>query len=301
MSYSSTLDTLVKGLDEYPDEFTNAIGRVQVRVLDEILPLFDALELDELGNVLANTNNYAISNDITRNLERIVSESGYREALNKLGADMAKQRAVTDSLYRIILEESVSFAEFNTVFTNTRQTALRLLGEGAISNFSTQLTGAVETAISSSSRYTQIITSIRNTVTGNADVDGVLFKYAKQNAKDAFAIQNRVYSEQINKKYGIQWYRYSGANMDTTRPFCLERQGKFFHEKEVQSWAGKTWQGKNGNTNTATIFSYLGGYNCNHYLAATPVDKVPAEYISAAISKGYVNKEDLPEKVQAKL
>ncbi len=301
MSYSSTLDTLVKGLDDYPDEFTTAIGKVQVRVLDEILPLFDALELDEFGNVLANTNNYAISNDITRNLKRIVAESGYREALNKLGADMAKQRAVTDSLYRIILEESVSFAEFNTVFTNTRQTALRLLGEGAISNFSTQLTGAVETAISSSSRYTQIITSIRNTVTGNADVDGVLFKYAKQNAKDAFAIQNRVYSEQINKKYGIQWYRYSGANMDTTRPFCLERQGKFFHEKEVQSWAGKTWQGKNGNTNTATIFSYLGGYNCNHYLAATPVDKVPAEYISAAISKGYVNKEDLPEKVQAKL
>ena len=43
----------------------------------------------------------------------------------------------------------------------------------------------------------------------------------------------------------------------------------------------------NEDTNSATIFSYLGGYNCQHILQPIATDYVPKEDIERARSLGY--------------
>lgn len=300
MSYESSVKKIVTGLDKYPDEFINAVSKIEKRILEEVLPMLDDLELDSAGNVIPNGNNFAITNDITRKIETITYQSGYREALQKYGLDMAEQRAATDTLYRLILDDA-DLGQFDAVFNNTRSAALRVMGEGAVNAYKAEFTAAIETSIATGSKFSDVVKSVRTSTVGNADVDGVLLRYGRQNAKDAFAVQNRVYSENINKTFGIKWYRYSGANMDSTRPFCLKRQGGYFHENEVRSWAGESWQGKNRNTNPVTIFAYLGGYNCNHILMAVPVDRVPIEDIRRAINEGYQKLSDLPKKIQDKL
>lgn len=300
MSYESSVKKIVTGLDKYPDNFINAVSKIEKRILDEVLPMLDDLELDSSGNVIPNGNNFAITNDITRKIETITYQSGYRKALQKYGLDMAEQRAATDTLYRLILEDA-DLTQFNDVFTNTRSAALRVMGEGAVNAYKAEFTAAIETSIATGSKFSDVVKAVRTSTVGNADVDGVLLRYGRQNAKDAFSVQNRVYSENINKEFGIKWYRYSGANMDTTRPFCLKRQGKYYHENEVRSWASESWQGKNRNTNPVTIFAYLGGYNCNHILMAVPVDKVPVEDIRRSIGEGYVKESELPKKVRDKL
>lgn len=60
---------------------------------------------------------------------------------------------------------------------------------------------------------------------------------------------------------GFERYLYSGGLIETSREFCIERDGKVFTLEEIQSW-------DNGQGLPADV--YLGGYNCRHDLL--PVD-----------------------------
>jgi hypothetical protein len=63
--------------------------------------------------------------------------------------------------------------------------------------------------------------------------------------------------------------------MDKTRPFCEERVGNFYHQKEIESWANIDWQGKRPGTTSSSIFIYCGGYNCRHSLIPVSETLVP--------------------------
>jgi len=60
---------------------------------------------------------------------------------------------------------------------------------------------------------------------------------------------------------GFERYLYSGGLIETSREFCIERDGKVFTLEEIQEW-------DNGQGLPADV--YLGGYNCRHDLL--PVD-----------------------------
>jgi len=301
MTYSELLRELLRNVDKYPDDFAETMNKVQDRFFREVVPLLDGLKTGEGGAILATAENYAISQQAVEQVELILAESGYTKALQTFATGINEQRAVTDSLYRIFLDDSrADFAEFNAMFANSRKNSLTLMGEGAVGNFKLQFSNAIDTAISSSSTYTDVIKNIRLLSVGDDQVDGVLERYAKQNAKDAFAVTNRSYMEQINRRYDIVFFRYAGANMDTTREFCLKHAGKVYHQNEIKSWADDTWAGKNAATNEATIFSLLGGYNCNHVLEPVPYDRVPEDVMRKAIQKGWVKVEDLPKRIRDK-
>ena len=301
MTYPQLLKELLRNVDQYPDDFAETMNKVQARFFREVIPLLEGMKTGTDGAILATAENYAISQQVTERVEIILAESGYTSALQKYAAGINEQRTVTDALYRIFLDDKTAdFAELNAMFANSRKNALTLMGEGAVGNFRLQFTNALDTAISSSSTYTDLIKNIRMLSVGDDQVDGVLERYAKQNAKDAFAITNRSYAEQINRKYDIVFFRYAGANIDTTREFCLKRAGNVYHQNEIKSWAGQSWAGKNAATNEATIFSLLGGYNCNHVLEPVPLDRVPESVMRNAIDKGWVKLEDLPSRIRGK-
>jgi len=300
-SYTDLVRKLASNVDKYPDAFADAIFKVQQRFLDEIIPLLNGFKLDELGNVLATAENYALSAQISERTGVILAETGYTEAMQKFGAGLVEQRAVTNSLYQNVLSNaSLDFIEFNAMYANASKTALNVIGQGAVTTFQTEFATVLNNAISSSSTFNQVINNIRISTVGNADVDGVLYRYAKQNAKDSFAVTNRAYMEQINNEYGIEFFRYAGSNMDTTRPFCLDRAGQVYHRKTIESWASKSWQGKNRATDKSTIFTLLGGYNCNHVLTPVPLDKVPTDVMQDALDNGWIDLEDLPSRIRGK-
>ena len=79
---------------------------------------------------------------------------------------------------------------------------------------------------------------------------------------------------------------YAGGELPTTRPFCEERVGKFFHYKEIESWASENWAGKNSETTAQNIYEYLGGWNCQHTLIPVTIEMVPQEVIDRNIESG---------------
>ncbi len=74
---------------------------------------------------------------------------------------------------------------------------------------------------------------------------------------------------------GLTWYRYIGGTIKTSRDFCIERDGGYYHELEIEDWADEDWDGKIEGTNSETIFSYCGGWNCRHDLIPVLTQSVP--------------------------
>ena len=84
---------------------------------------------------------------------------------------------------------------------------------------------------------------------------------------------NREYLQTISEDLGMRHYLYQGTIIGDTRQFCQSRAGKYFTKEEVERWASQTWDGKMAGTNSTTIFSYAGGYNCRHKLWPISVEQ----------------------------
>lgn len=81
---------------------------------------------------------------------------------------------------------------------------------------------------------------------------------------DIYSQYQRVGANEIRKTLGLKYAIYQGGLIETSRPFCNERNNKVFHEDEITKWADLEWAGKPeiGYNPIAD----LGGYNCRHRL-----------------------------------
>lgn len=299
-TYAEILLQILAGIDSVPDEYSAAVKRVQDEVFRSILPLLDKMKLDENGAVIANAANYATAAMISEELPNILDRAGMTDAIKNFASGLDEQKALTETLYETIIDDP-KFRDLSSMWKASRSRAVNMMGESAVNTYVSEFTTAINNAIGSSSTFTQTISAIRSTTIGNPEIDGILYRYAKQNAKDAFSITNREYSEQINRKYGIVFYRYVGGTKDTTRVWCLDHVGNYYHKSDIEAMASQQWAGKARGTNASTIFTKCGGYNCDHIWSPVPVDKVPVEVLQDAIDRNLVNAADLPKRVLDKL
>ena len=86
-------------------------------------------------------------------------------------------------------------------------------------------------------------------------------------ATDTFAQYNRQTSKQYADKLKMRFFMFNGGIIDTTRPFCGERDGKIFTTEEIDKWrlklntkTGPQWSG------VYNPFDHVGGHNCRHDL-----------------------------------
>lgn len=93
--------------------------------------------------------------------------------------------------------------------------------------------------------------------------EGVVFNHMRVNSFDAYAQYDRSVGLEYAKELELNYARYAGGLIDTSRPFCKDRNRKVFHRDEIASWANLDFQGKPANYDP---FRDLGGYNCRHIL-----------------------------------
>ena len=106
---------------------------------------------------------------------------------------------------------------------------------------------------------------------------------------------NRENPEPIEKSLGQEFYMFTGGLIDGTRKFCREKDGKYFHFKEIMDWAKEDWEGKHPETNEENIFKYVGGFcaagdineQCTHALVPMSLILVPRDVLERNIKKGY--------------
>lgn len=98
---------------------------------------------------------------------------------------------------------------------------------------------------------------------GNGTTNGVILNQIQTNAFDAFAQYDRSLYNQYASELELNYAIYQGGEINTTRPFCEERNGNVYNRETIADWDLLTWAGKKPNNN---IFVDCGGYNCRHYL-----------------------------------
>jgi len=141
---------------------------------------------------------------------------------------------------------------------------------------------------------------LQNTITGNAEIDGKIAKYAKQVSYDAFAISDAAYMQGVSDSINAEWYLYQGGQIADSRAFCIERHGHYYHKLDIEAWGSgrKTlgldapdstghWQGEIEGTNSYTICQTRGGWHCKHQIMPVSIFIVPKTDIQRAIEQGF--------------
>lgn len=85
------------------------------------------------------------------------------------------------------------------------------------------------------------------------------------NIFDNYQRADRLAQDRFSTELGVQAWLYVGGLIDTSRPFCTERNGKVFLANEIESWRDLIFQGK---PKTGYEPKYdCGGYKCRHTLS----------------------------------
>lgn len=197
-----------------------------------------------------------------------------REALQDLGeVDPALTDAIAREFKTITAEQMVSTGAFAR--TLTAPLADMLIG-GVAGNV------AVRALLGRADDIVEGITGTMDQITAGA---------SKQ--------LERTLTVAVADQLGVQFFRYQGRPIKTTREFCRDREGHVWHRKEIEQWgrdaaAGNGWAGMVPGTNEATIFTYLGGYyggrqSCRHTLVPVAWIDVPKEDRERMVKKGLVD------------
>lgn len=299
MPLEKLIQERIDRLESVPEKLITVIDKQEERLFKQILKDLDGLKIVD-GKIEASKDNLAKINSILENLKRTLFGSDYLNAIKEFAGEIASQAKLNNK----ILEQTIGTFEDSEMFKATVErsqvNALLLLDEGAVTNNLLQPIAQILTnSIVSNVSFQQAVATLRENMVGEKSLLG---RYSKTIIKDAFSISDRQYNQLISKENGIEFYRYDGGKLKTTRYFCCVRSNKIYHYKEISSWGSKPslWNkgdatgcdklnggGMNPDTNSSTIFSYLGGYNCQHILVPIATQYVPQSVKNEAQSKGY--------------
>jgi hypothetical protein len=143
--------------------------------------------------------------------------------------------------------------------------------------------------IAQGGRYRDLVASVSDIVTGGDVSDGAILGNARTAVNDMVSIYERTATNAAATSVGAEFFVYQGRPIDTTRDFCRAREGRAWHKEEVESWGHLEWAGQIPGTNSTTIFSLLGGYQCRHVLVPVARRDVPKDDLARMKQKGYID------------
>jgi hypothetical protein len=278
-------DLLVKKLsrlDSIPKKFLTDVEKAQYEILDKILQKLSTLTLDKEGKIVMSTANLKRAEDITDSLQEVFLRSDYIEAVTDFASAFDVQKQVTNKYFESAFPEfkdiDTEFAD--AVFQASKRNAVESLATSTVTTrFLEPLKQQIDQIVTSGMDFKEAVKSIRQYAIGDGEKAGKLLQYSKQIAYDSIATADRAYTSTIADELESEWFYYAGGLIPTSREFCIDRNGKYYHYREVESWANENWQGKAENTNSANIYELLGGYNCNHSLIPVSIDQVPQSVV----------------------
>jgi hypothetical protein len=302
----------LRRLKTVPEEFFGMVVDNQKNIFNDVLETLNKLELDSTGNLIMNNENFALIEVLGDEMIEAIKKSGYKDSVVGFAKEFDKQKELNRTLFEETIPEFEDANVYDTIYKNAQKDAVGKLAETAVSENVQAYKTLLQDSISNSGNFTDLVKNLQTNIVGNSEIDGGLAKYAKQNASDLYSIGERNYTAAVSDSFGIEFYLYAGGEIDTTRCFCDERHQKVWHLKEIQAWGrgenlgscnigGGKWAGMMKGTNENTIFSYLGGYNCNHSLIPKGIRDVPLKDIRRNIANGNIDPDDLPEDIQRRL
>lgn len=271
---AKAIDTLAANADA---AYVTSIGKVQDRLYNQLVAVLKELELDDEGYILQNGTNRKILSTATDKINEVFKSSLYVSAVNNY-INVIPKIDLQNVKYFTAIDEGF---KLNRVFIKNLQaeaiaTVERfVLRDGLASQVINPLSQILNSNVNSGGKFSGFLDQIRTFVLGNDQVEGRALSYSKTYLSNSLFQYSRAFQQSVTADLGLVWYRYTGGVIDRSRDFCIERNGNFYHQKEVESWANLTWKGKDPLTTSSSIFILAGGFSCRHELIPVSESIVP--------------------------
>lgn len=208
-------------IDTRVDGFSQSLTKTERDIFNRVLELSAQLEKRKDGTIIASVNNVRLVSQIKQEIIRIVNTPQYRERLQKLvdtfeGLDNLQQRyfATLVSSYTtpVVLQEIRKLS--------VESITERMDGRGLGTGFANQVRDILTRNITSGGKFTDFVEQIRGYLVSTETSEGALTRYAKTVTVDAVNQYNAQYLDLVSQDLGLEWYNYTGALKETSRPFC---------------------------------------------------------------------------------
>jgi len=270
--------------------FARRVISVESKLYNDLSTVLKFVDVDENGYIKQNAGNRQVLRAGQKQFDQTIRESGYQGAvegaLRTIPAIDAANEAYFESVASAFKPNRQFIASIQGQAIETVNSYL--LQDGVRAQVKIPLDQILNQNINTGGSFSGMLEQVRTFVKGKEDLDGRLLSYSRGILKDTLFQYARAYQNSVTDDLGLVWYLYSGGIMDKSRPFCIARFGKYFHQKEIESWADLDWAGKNPLTTKSSIFILLGGYNCTHQPIPVHESIVPAEDIARAREAGYL-------------
>ncbi len=173
----------------------------------------------------------------------------------------------------------------------------KLLDTGINANIADPIADVLRTNITTGGSYSALTDQLRQLLT-DTNTQGLLSKYAKTLTTDSLNSYNAQYTQTVSSDLGFSWFKYSGSDITTTRPFCDAMTDRpYFHISETPALLraeGLTYVNKKGervpvpiysrtglphgmkeNTTAENFLINRGGWNCGHQCRPVSESLVP--------------------------
>ncbi len=296
-SFTNLINEKNKRLDSVPLALQTTVQKQQKKVLSNVLKQINKLEINKAGELIINAANLKEISKISDELKSIFLNEEYLTAVKEFGNEFNIQSSLNSKLIKKGFGETANPVAAKEYINLAKKKSIESLVNENM--FVKPISDILETSVVNGASVSEVINSITTFVEGNGEVEGKILKYVKQITNDSFAIADRSYTSIVSDELGNDWFYFAGGEVENTRCFCEKRVGHYFHYKEIESWGrgenledcnigNGMWAGEIQGTNEATIYSYLGGYNCMHSLMPVSEDIVDEADYNSAKSKGYL-------------
>lgn len=263
------------------DKYAKAILRVQEELYDNLTLILKELELDNSGYIKQSATNRKILREAQAEFDATLSSSIYKSSLEEHLKAIPKINELNTLYFQSIESAFVPNKNFlKSLQVQTIKSVNELiLQDGVRAQIKIPLNRILDQNVNTGGSYKGMLQQVRDFIVGNDKVEGRLYRYATTYTSDILFQYSRSFQQSITADLGLTWYLYSGGLIDRSREFCVDRTGKFFTHKEVESWAKLNWKGKDPLTTESSIFVLCGGFSCRHQLIPVSELIVPKEDI----------------------
>lgn len=276
--------------DKAVERLSGAVTKTQNLLFDNVSALLSKLEVDENGLVKQNAANRKLLTKVDGIFNKSIRESGYYDSLDDYTDNIIRLTSANDQYFKFILDSFTVDAHYIKSLQKQSISEIEglLANDGLTVALKDPLKQILNTNVNTGASLSDMLTQVRGFIKGTTDAEGKLLRYSKQITRDSLFNYSSSLQESVSQNAGLQFYKYQGHRDSDSRDFCISRKGKYFHKKEVESWANLNWQGKRAGTTSSTIFIYRGGHNCIDQLIAVSESVVPDDVIKRAKDNGFI-------------
>jgi hypothetical protein len=297
MEQDKLIASIFESMQKSIDALEKSIPSIEKSIFDNLTVELSKLESVN-GNIKTSVNNLKQVQKIKNSLNNIILNDDYKQDVNTYLDSFKDTKGLLDDYFSTIVSDFNGKSElFKEILTNSLSvTTESLLGAGVSNDIINPISDYLSKSVTSGSNITELIEDLKLKIEGDPDNLGYLMKNVKQIATDSLNQYSANYIQTVSNDLGLVWFKYLGGNRKTSRCFCIEREGNYYHLSEVQKWGStpslwsscKTKLHKGGGmiagTNSSNIFTYRGGWQCNHQTMPVSELSVPKKDLDRLVN-----------------